>query len=431
MQAVLDGIRVLDVTRFFSGPQTTLFLAGLGAEVIHVNRPGEPNPTAASPPYVGARGVGFARQTEEDVGINYLKRFRGKKSVEIDLKHPDGLAVFLALAGKADVLVENFSVGVTERLGIDYDSLRAINPSLVYCSVTGFGSTGPDARLKGFDVTTQAASGLMSITGQPGDPPLKAGSPLGDSIGGTFAMAGVLAALLQRVRSGEGQFVDVSMVDCLFSLLFDENLDVYDQLGLTFQQGNRLRRFAPFNTFQTRDGWVVVGVATAGQWRGLAEAMERPELADDAQWSDASWRASHLEAVEALVSDWTRTLDTDTVIARLRACDAVAGPIRDINALKAWPHLRARRMIEDLVHPQAGPLPGIAAPGFPLKLSGAKTGYAFPAVPVGTHNREIFRDLLGMPADICVRLAEAGAIGALSEPPSDAPSPSPGPRPPG
>ena len=245
MKKILAGIVVLDLTRFFSGPQCTLFLAGMGAEVIKIDDPRGGDPIAFAPPYDGPNGISLQKQTPQDMGLAYLKRQRGKKSVTLDLKSEAGRGIFFAMVAKADVVVENFRSGVAQRLGIDYPALKAANPSIIYCALTGYGSTGPDRHAKAYDVTVQAAAGLMSVTGMPGQPPLKAGTALSDAIAGTFAMSGVLAALLDRANSGRGQFVDVSMVDCLFSLLFDDPIDWYERLGVPVRQGNTYCAFRP------------------------------------------------------------------------------------------------------------------------------------------------------------------------------------------
>ena len=242
--AILEGVRVLDLTRFLSGPQATLFLAGMGAEVIRVDEPGG-DPTASAPPLLGPNGVSLSRQSPDDLGIAYLKRARGKKAVTLNLKSPEGLALFMRMIDGADVLVENFRVGVTERLGIDWPRLQARNPRLIHCAITGYGATGPDARLKAFDLMVQAATGMMSITGAPDGPASKTGSSLSDGIAGTFAVSGILAALFQRSRTGLGQSVDVSMADCLVALMLDEPFDIYGQIGLDLRQGNRIARFSP------------------------------------------------------------------------------------------------------------------------------------------------------------------------------------------
>ena len=231
-----------------------MYLAGLGAEVIRIDSPASADTISNAPPYAGAHGVSFERRAPEDLGVNFLKRARGKKAICLDLKQADGVELFMRLVELADVVVENFSVGVSGRLGVGYEAVQARNPRIVYCALTGYGSTGPDAGVKAYDVTVQAAAGLMSVTGLPGQPPMKAGTALSDAIAGTFAMSGVVAALYDREKTGVGQFVDVSMVDCLFSLLFDDPIDWYEQLGTPVRQGNRILRFSPVNTYRALDG---------------------------------------------------------------------------------------------------------------------------------------------------------------------------------
>ena len=278
MDRPLAGVVVLDLTRFLSGPHSTLLLAGLGAEVIKIDDPAGGDPTAGAPPLAGPRGVALERVTPQDYGLAYLKRARCKKSATLNLKHPEGRGLFLDLASHADVVIENFRPGVAERLGIAYEALAARNPRIVYCALTGYGATGPDRDLKAYDLMAQAASGLMAITGSPEGPPTKAGTPLSDMIAGTYAALGVVAALHERNRSGRGQAIDVSMVDCLFSMIMDEPLDCYAALGLAPRQGNRIMRFSPFNTYRSADGWVAIGAATPQEWRGLALALGRQDL---------------------------------------------------------------------------------------------------------------------------------------------------------
>ncbi len=410
MHRILDGVRVLDLTQFFSGPQATLFLAGLGAEVIRVDSPASADTIAAAPPYAGPHGVSLERQSPDDLNVNYLKRARGKKAICLDLKQPDGVALFMRLVDRADVVIENFSVGVTARLGIDYPAIAARNPRVVYCSLTGYGSSGPDKDLKAFDITEQAAAGLMSVTGLPGQPPLKAGTALSDAIAGTFAMSGVLAALYDREKTGAGQYVDVSMVDCLFSLLYDDPIDWYERMGVPVRQGNRIQRFSPINTYRTKDGWVVLGAATTEQWRGMLKAIGRPELIDDADWGRIEWRLAHNDAVDRLVQSWAETVDTAGAVSHARAEGAIAAAIHGPEDLAAWPHLRERGMYVDLDHPTLGPLAGIGAPGFPLKFSDAETGYHSPAPLPRSHAEEILGGLLGLDEDEIRRLEKAGII---------------------
>jgi len=399
MSRILDGIRVLDLSRFLAGPHTTLLMAGMGAEVIRIDNPHTGDSLSGSPFFAGAKGVAVEKQDASDLGIAFLKRCRAKKSVTLDLKSADGHALFLRLVEKADVVVENFSVGVTERLKIDWPTLQSINPKLVYCSITGFGAFGPDSKLRGYDVTTQAMSGLMSVTGPPGSPPTKAGSPLADTISAGFALSGILGALFHCQRSGVGQFVDVSMVDVIFSLLFDEPFDCYTSLGLEQKQGNRVTRLSPFNTYPTVDGWVVIGCGTDAMWKGICNAIERDELADDINWCQMGWRVKHNKRVDELLTQWTQKRSTKDVVSKINAVGATASAVNDIDDLLQWPHLKARGMIDALHHPEIGIVQGVHAAGFPLKFSATETGYEEAAALTGTHNREIYGDLLGLSDD--------------------------------
>jgi len=410
MRKPLEGIRVLDLSQYLSGPQATLFLAGLGAEVIRIDNPATGDPVAASPPYAGPKGVSFHRQAEEDIGIAYLKRARDKKAITLNIKAPRGRELFCALAERADVLVENFSVGVTERLQIDYPTLRRVNPRLIYCSITGYGQSGPDAGLKGYDAVTQAASGLMSLTGFPDGPPTKAGSALGDSIGGTFAFGGIMMALYHRERTGEGQRVDISMVDCIFSLVFDEPMDCYGRLGLPPRMGNRIMRLAPFNTYRTRDGWIVIATGTNAHWHNVLRAIGRELLIGDPRYEDMGDRVTRSEEVDALIAEWAGGRPTREAVRHLREYDVICGPVHTIEDILAWPHMRARGMLPNLPHPTLGEIEDVKAPGFPIKLSDTPGGYERPAPLVGQHNEEIFCGLLGLKREELTRLKAEGVV---------------------
>lgn len=410
MKKVLEGIRVLDLTQYLAGPQATLLLAGLGAEVIRIDNPAARDPVAESPPFAGPEGVSMQRRTDQDIGIFYLKRARNKKAITLNLKSQRGKDLFYELIGKTDILVENFSVGVTERLGIDYGSLSKLNRSLIYCSVTGYGSTGPDAKLKGYDAVAQAASGLMNLTGFSNNPPVKAGSALGDSIGGVFGFGGIMAALYHRERSGQGQHVDISMVDCLFSLVFDEPLDCYDQLGLPSRMGNRIMRLSPFNSYPTQDGWIIIATGTTAQWHSLLRAMGQEDLIGEDRYGEMSDRLLHNDEVDALITEWTEKHKTAEAVDHLREADVVCGPVRTIEDIKASPQMQARGMLPPLPHPLIGDLPGLHAHGFPIHFSETPGGYDHPAPLRGQHNEEIYCGLLGLTAEELADLESESVI---------------------
>lgn len=410
MKKILEGIVVLDLTRFFSGPQCTLFLAGLGAEVIKIDDPGTGDPTALAPPFAGPNGIAFERKAEEDLGLAYLKRARGKKSATLNLKSPEGRELFLKLVASADVVVENFSTGVATRLGIDYPSLQAINPRIIYCSLTGYGKSGPDHEEKAYDLMIQSAVGLVGLTGHAGGPPVKAATPISDAIAGTFAATGILAALLHRERTGVGQEVDVSMADCLFALMFDEPIDCYARLGLQERQGNRIMRFSPFNVYQARDGWVAIGAATSRDWEALLKLMGRDELLDSAEYMNVSWRLENNEVVDSIVHDWTKQHARDHLVSVLSSAKIACSAVRSIEEVMNWRQLREREMIVPLVNPKMGRAVEASGPGFPIKFSASPAGYAMPAPLPGQHNEEILTGRAGLAGEDIARLRTRGIV---------------------
>lgn len=410
MQKILSETVVLDLTRFFSGPQATLLLSGLGAEVIKIDDPKTGDPTAFSPPFAGPEGVSFNRQTENDMGVAYLKRSRGKKSITIDLKSPDGKNTFMKLVEKADVVIDNFSLGVAERLGIDYSNLRKRNPKIIYCSLTGYGSTGESRQQKAYDLMVQAGVGLMSLTGHSGSDPVKTGSPLSDAIAGVFAACGVIAAILHRNRTGEGQSIDVSMADCLFSLMFDEPVDCYSELGLKHQQGNRIMRFSPFNSYPTSDGFIVLGAATNSDWAALLKAMEREDLLDDSDMMNVGWRIANNSEVDALVIGWTHNRTKDEILKILNDHKIPNSPVRTIDEVMNWKHLHDREMIQPLWNPALKAFVKANGPGFPLKFSASEANYDAGAPMPGEHNHEVLRKLGEMTEDEVRTLYAKGVI---------------------
>lgn len=407
---ILDGVVVLDLTRFFSGPQSTLFLAGLGAEVIKIDDPKTGDPTTFAPPFAGPQGVAFERQTEHDMGIAYLKRARSKKSAMLNLKSAQGREIFLRMVRHADVVVDNFSAGVADRLGVGYTALKEANPRIVYCSLTGYGSTGPGRSLKAYDLMVQAAVGLMSITGQPGDAPTKAGSPVSDAIAGVFAALGIVSALLHRDRTGEGQAIDVSMADCLFSLIFDEPLDCYPELGLQPQQGNRIMRFSPFNAYRTSDGWVTIGAASHDDWLALLDVMDRADLKDDADMMSVGWRLANNAKVDEVVAQWAQGLRTEEVEARLAQAKLACSPVRDIHDVLKWDQMIQRKMAVPLWNPLSQSAMAASGSGFPIKFSESPADYDRPAPLPGEHSDEVLTRLAGLDAAQIIALRAAQVI---------------------
>ena len=390
----LQGLKVLDLTRFLSGPQTTLFLAALGAEVVKIDDPETGDPVAEAPPFVGKNGVSMTRSSSSDVGLAFLKRARGKKSIELDLKSEVDKNLFLRLAVSADVIVENFRFGVTKRLGIDYEQVKKINSKIIYCSITGYGNTGPEKSKKAFDATVQAASGLMSVTGQPEGTPIKIGSSMADTIAGTFALSGILASLIQRNRTGIGEFIDVSMNDCLISLLYDEAWDCFDELGLEKRQGNRIMRFSPFNLYSAADGGIVFGAATEKDWLAITEMIGREDLKTSPIFSNLGDRIKNANQIDHIVSEWAAKQKVSDIIELCEEFEIPCSPVNDIASIGESLQMQERGILQKVQHPNFHLKNAPLAANFPVKFTSAKTSLDQPAPKRNEHFEEVLQNWL-------------------------------------
>ena len=411
MSKILENITILDLTRFFSGPQATLLLSAMGANVIKIDDPKTGDPSAFSPPYAGPNGISFHKQTESDMGLAYLKRARGKKSVNLDLKNPEGYDIFLQLVKHADVVVDNFSAGVAARLKVDYPNLCRANPSIIYCSLTGYGSTGPDKNLKAYDLMIQAAVGLMSVTGESHSPPVKAGSPISDAISGAYAAMGILGALFHQQRTGEGQEIDVSMADCLFSMIYDEPFDCYQQLGIPQRQGNRIMRFSPFNVYETKDGWLAIGAATNQDWAQLLEVIDKKELINDPNMMDIGWRIENNSMIDSIVSNWSKGETSISGLEKLNAKNIPCSPVRTMQEAIKWEQLQERKMISHLVNPLSQSTMDASGPGFPIKFSKTPANYDTPSPIPGEHTEAILESLTDLSKEELIALIQKGVLG--------------------
>ncbi|MEM7405427.1 MAG: CoA transferase [Pseudomonadota bacterium] len=366
--SALAGITIFDLTRFLSGPYATQLLAGLGARVIKIDPPDGGDPTASAPPFATADGARFESSAPDELGLAYLKRNRGKQSVYLDIKSPRGNALFLQMVERADVVIENFRPGVAARLGIDYPRLAKINPRIICCAISGYGEGSPERDLKSYDLMAQAASGIMGLTGSPDGPPAKIGSAFSDMVAGTYAALAVSAALHERSRSGTGQHLEVSMVDCLFAMQMDEPLDCYAQLGLNERQGNRIMRFSPFNTYASADGWVAIGVATRSEWQNLTAALNRPDLTEHPEFSRPEWRVMNNAAVDAVVAGWAAERTNAEIVTVLNAADVPCAEVRTAGQALASAHVKARRMLLPLLAPD-GSATKVQAANLPMRFS--------------------------------------------------------------
>jgi formyl-CoA transferase/CoA:oxalate CoA-transferase len=382
MLHALRGVRVLDLTRILAGPFGTLLLADLGADVIKLERPGTGDDTRATGPHFVA-----------GESVYFMAANRGKRSVCVDLTLPEGRAVLHALAAHADVLVENFRPGVAERLGAGYETLRAFNPALVVCGMTAFGRSGPDRDLPAFDLTLQARGGTMGLTGEPGRMPVRMGPPIGDLAGGMFAALAVAAALVERARTGRGQFVDLSLLDCQVALLAYAAAFYLNAGQVLGPQGSAHAYAVPYQAFETADAPIAVGVFTERFWEGFCRALDEPAWVRDPRFERASARREHRDELLALVAPKLRAEGAKTWLAKLYHEGVPAAPVQSVDQVFEDPQVRARGMIAEAQHPTAGT---VRTAGNPMKLGEdwAREVHA-PAPRLGEHTDEVLREVLG------------------------------------
>ncbi|MSQ37468.1 MAG: CoA transferase [Chloroflexi bacterium] len=394
----LSGIRILDLSRILSGPYCTMMLADLGAEVIKIETPDGGDPTRHLRPFVNGEGLEF-------LAIN-----RNKKGLVLDLKQPAGARVFKELVAISDVVVENFRPGAADRLGLGHTQLSKINPRLVYCAISGFGDSGPLRERSALDAIVQGMGGIMSLTGELGQPPVMVGTPIGDLAAGLFAALGITTALVAREATGRGQFVDIAMLDCQVALLA-HFAPWYLATGEVPQpRGGGNPRLAPFGVFRARDSYFTIGVLGEDVWRRFCLCIERPELIADLRFATNAVRHENKTALYAVLGEVLAGEDAAVWLERLAAKDIPCGPINTIDRVVKDPQVIARGMIAETEHPIAGRV-GIL--GNPIKLSGNEDSYA-PSPTYGEHTEEVLRDLLGYDPSTIRGLREAGALGSGS-----------------
>ncbi len=403
----LHGIRVLDVSHIIAGPTCTFWLASLGAEVIRVEMP-QGDVTWMTRPFVGPHGESDVRQSERDIPLSPLRKQRGKRSVRLDLRTEAGAEVLRLLARDADVLVENFAPGVMERRGLGYAQLRAANPRLVYASITGYGADGPYRDRAAMDPIVQALSGLMAKTGFPDGPPTRSGATVGDQVPGIWTALGILAALRQRDLDGEGQFVDVAMLDALVTLMWDEPIDQYEDLGRPERAGNGDPRGAPFDTFRCQDGWVAIAAPANHQWKRLQVLLG--DAAQDPRWDDHHERASHGDVITAFVTSWTITQPAAAICDQLDAAGIPAAPVNPPWWARTDPHIAHRGTLERLRHPDLTEPTEWLAPVLPIRFSRTSIDTT-PAEPIGASTDWVLRDVLALDDDRIAALRAGGAFG--------------------
>jgi crotonobetainyl-CoA:carnitine CoA-transferase CaiB-like acyl-CoA transferase len=392
----LAGLKVIDLSHIMAGPTCSMFLADMGADVIKVEKiPGGDDARRMVPPTVGEESAAF------------LIMNRNKRGIALNLKTEEGRGVLTRLLKDADVVIENYRRGTMEKMGFGFDTLHALNPKLIYCSISGFGRTGPYADRGGFDLVAQGMSGLMSITGErAGGPPMKAGAPVTDITAGILACVGILAALHARASTGEGQMVDTSLFEAGITHTYWHSAICFATGQAPGPMGSAHPLNAPYQAFPASDGWITVGAANQENWLRLLEALEAPKLRDDPRFVNNAQRMRNLSALTETLSPLFKRRTVAEWLGRLEEAGVPAGPVLDIAQMHADPQALAREMIVQTTHPAAGPVKAI---GLPIKFSDTPGGVRRPAPVFGEHTREVLLEHGFSPAEID-QLAAQGAI---------------------
>ncbi|MCV2491166.1 CoA transferase [Geodermatophilus sp. YIM 151500] len=375
----LDGFRVLDLTRFLSGPYCTMVLAEFGADVIKIEQPETGDDSRRMAPKINNESYPFAMPN------------RSKRSVSLDLKTERGRELFLELAKTADLVIENFRPGVVKRLGIDHESLKAIKPDILYCSISGFGQTGPYRDRPGFDIMAQGVVGFLRMTGEPGGKPVKIGIAINDIAAGVTAVYSIMAAEMHRRATGEGQYIDISLVDAGLAWTVWESGAYFADGEVPQPTGTRHRRSTPYQAYRTSDGYVVIGANNDRLWlRLINDVLDRPEWADDPRFATLPDRMKNIDELEREIEAITTTGTTEEWIARLDRAGVVGGPVLTYDEALRDEHVLSRGMVQELQHPVIGPMKTI---GPPTKFSGLDFAVRGPAPWLGQHTAEVLGEV--------------------------------------
>ena len=389
-------IRVLDMTRVLAGPFCGMLLADMGAEVIKLEIPGRGDDSRQFPPF------------KEGESLYYINLNRGKQSITINLKNSEGKRIFLELVKRCDVLIENFSPGTMEKLGLGYETLRIVNPKLVYAAISGFGQTGPYSSRPGYDIIGQAMGGLLSITGWPGGPPTRSGTAIGDVLSSLFCCIGILSALNVREKTGRGQMVDVSLVDSVYAALENIPQIYFTQGRIPERIGNRYEFIYPYDTFQARDGWVVIAVANDALWLKFLEASGLKHLEDDLRFATNALRIQNHTALRIEVENWTAKKGREDIVNVLTAHTVPSCPIYDVRDASEDIHIaKARGMVQEINQPRLGT---IKVQGNPIKMTETDPHPYGAAPSLGADTDDVLKHLLGTTEKEIRRLRELGAL---------------------
>jgi CoA:oxalate CoA-transferase len=395
-QQPLRGVRVLDLTRVLAGPFCTMNLADLGAEVIKVEMPGRGDDSRSFAPTMPSGDSGY-----------FYSVNRGKRSITLDLRTEEGAAIFLALAAKSDVVVENFSPGTMDRFGVGYAQLKATNPGIILCSISGFGQTGPKTTEPAYDIVAQALGGTMSITGHPGGEPVRCGISIGDLSAALYATIAIVSALRVRDRDGVGNHVDIAMLDCQVAMLEDA-LARYSVSGkVPGRIGTRHPSITPFQQFRASDDYFVMGVGNEAIWDRLCDALAMPQLKQDPRFETNADRTAHHPELEAILAKTFATRPRDHWLRILADASIPCAPIANVQEVTRDPHLAARNMI---LHADHSKFDGLIVPGSPLKSAGDTDIPATRAPQLGESTDEVLTRILGYETSRLSDLRKRGII---------------------
>jgi crotonobetainyl-CoA:carnitine CoA-transferase CaiB-like acyl-CoA transferase len=417
-ESPLNDLTVLDLTVALAGPVATLLLGGLGARVIKIENPAGGDPSRHNAPYFGLGGVKLVRERADDISVTAFNRLRNKLGVTLNLKHPRAREVFADLARKADLVVENFTPGTLDGLGAGYEAVRRVNPRIVYCSISGFGSDAGPGSPKALDTVIQALSGIMYVSGREDDPPVRVGLTIADLTAALFGVIGVLAALHQARRTGAGQHVDVSMLGALTAFIAGEAYEAMEKCGAPVRTGQTVQRLAPFGIYPAKDGHLAICAYTDSFAHHLFEIMGRTELIKDERFGTRDARVQNYRELDALIGQWSSTETTAQAIAKLNSAGIPAAEVRDPKVAVHDPRVVARKETVPMVHPKYGPAfdpkyagaGGIYAMGLPIRFSEAKAEFDQPPPGLGEHNQRVYGEILGYDAN---RIAELRAQGVI------------------
>ena len=406
MSGPLEGIRVIDLTRILAGPFSTMLMADMGADIIKVEQPGAGDPARGNGPFLSPDG---AESSEQQFSTYFMSINRGKRSIAIDLSKPKGKEVLLKLAETADVLIENFRPGTMQKLGLDYEVVKARNPRIVMCSVSGFGQSGPYAHRPALDVIVQGMGGMLSITGEPGRGPVRPGASIGDITSALFATIAIQSALLERHNSGEGQYIDISMLDCQVAIM--ENAFMrYFTLGQTPQRiGTRHPSSTPFQAFQTADGHVVVAImgGSTDQWPLFCAAIDHVELIDDERYTTGWSRTQHYDELIPVIEEVMREKTTSEWVELLSDMGVPVGPVQDIAEVANDPQVNHREMFVELPHPVLGQ---VKFTGNPIKMSRTPSGPRRVPPQLGEQTSEVLTADVGLSLEDVAELFNEGVV---------------------